>query len=288
MSAQLHLGNNYGFNVAVVGALGTHVQRFGIMVQGYAITDFAQINASFRVYNNFRNLGPKGEYAEFNAAVGLCLGYGQKTQDENLFISSISNQTSYKNSVAYSYNIWLNKIKTTQVTGIIALQFNHFSMISENDALAKRFLDRFRTGAFLLQYQNKDFQYSVNGTMWTGKMGSGVRNDTIFPEPGYINTENGVYPKLSHGILSAQIKYANEFGQYFQANAGIDAEQIRNVLQNKIVHDLPFFPKKWNKAQNLHFPMIDTKGEQYLYRKEQKIRKPKLFLNGYSSPNVFY
>ena len=288
MSAQLHLGNNYGFNVAVVGALGTHVQRFGIMVQGYAITDFAQINASFRVYNNFRNLGPKGEYAEFNAAVGLCLGYGQKTQDENLFISSISNQTSYKNSVAYSYNIWLNKIKTTQVTGIIALQFNHFSMISENDALAKRFLDRFRTGAFLLQYQNKDFQYSVNGTMWTGKMGSGVRNDTIFPEPGYINTENGVYPKLSHGILSAQIKYANEFGQYFQANAGIDAEQIRNVLQNKIVHDLPFFPKKWNKAQNLHFPMIDIKDEQYLYRKEQKIRKPKLFLNGYSSPNVFY
>jgi len=97
-----------------------------------------------------------------------------------------------------------------------------------------------------------------------------------------------VYPKLSHGLLSAQIKYANEFGQYFQVNTGVDADQIRNVLQNKVIHDLPFFPKKWNTAQNLHFPMIDTNGNQYLYRTEQKIRKPKLFLNGHASPNVFY
>ncbi len=288
MFSQLQLKKHYGFNVGFVSAIGTHVQRFGIVIQGYGVYDFAQINASFRVYDNFRNLGPRGEHTEFNAALGLCLGYGEKTRHRNLFMSSISNQTRYKNSVAYSYNIWRNKIKTSQVTGIIALQFNHFSIITENDLLAKPILDRFRTGAFLIQYQDKHFQYAINCTMWTGKMGAGVRNDTIFPKPGYLNTENGVYSNLSHGLLSAQVKWANHYGQYVQANVGVDAEQVRNVVQNKIIHDMPFIPKKCNKAQNLHIPMVDTTGNQFLYREEQGIKKPKLFLNGYTSPNVFY
>ncbi len=51
---------------------------------------------------------------------------------------------------------------------------------------------------------------------------------------------------------------------------------------------MPFIPKKWNKVENLHIPMIDREGNQYLYRKEQKIKKPKLFLNSYLSPNIFY
>lgn len=286
--SQLEIEKNFGFNVGFVGAFGTHVQRFGIVVQGYALYDFAQINASVRLYDNFKDLGPKGEHPELNAALGLCLGYGKKTTEQNWFMSSISNQTGYKNSVSYSYNIWLNTIKTSQVTGIIAFQFNHFSIIAENDLLAKPMLDRYRTGAFLVQYQDKCFQYAINCTMWTGKMGSGVRTDSLFPKSGYLCTADGCYSNVSHGLLSAQVKYANEYGQYLQANAGIDAEQVRNVVQNKLIHDLPFVPSKWNKAQNHHIPMIDTAGNQFLYHKGQKIRKPKLFLNGYTSPNVFY
>lgn len=285
---QLELNKNYGFNVGFIGAFGTHVQRFGVVVQGYAVYEFAQINASVRLYDNFKDLGPKGEHGEINAALGLCLGYGQKIKNENLFLNSVSNQTGYKNSVAYSYNIWYNKIRTSQVTGIVSLQFNHFSIITENDLLAKPILDRFRTGAFLLQYQDNNFQYAINCTMWTGKMGEAVKNDSLFPKPGYMNSVNGVYSNLSHGLLSAQVKYANEYGQYLQSNIGIDAEQVRNVVQNKIIHDMPFVPKKWNKVENLHIPMIDREGNQYLYRKEQKIKKPKLFFNSYTSPNIFY
>lgn len=285
---QLELNKNYGFNVGFIGAFGTHVQRFGIAIQGYAVYEFAQINASVRLYDNFKDLGPKGEHGEMNAALGLCLGYGQKIKHHNLFLSSISNQTGYKNSIAYSYNIWRNKIKTSQETGIISLQFNHFSIITENDLLAKPILDRFRTGAFLLQYQDEHFQYAINCTMWTGKMGESVKNDSLFPKPGYMNSVNGVYPNLSHGLLSAQIKYANEYGQYIQSNIGVDAEQVRNVVQNKIIHDMPFVPKKWKKVENLHIPMIDREGNQYLYRKEQEVKNPKLFFNSYTSPNIFY
>jgi hypothetical protein len=286
--SQLEIEKNFGFNLGFVGAFGTHVQRFGIVVQGYALYDFAQINASIRLYDNFKDLGTKGEHPELNAALGLCLGYGNKTKDQNWFMSSISNQTAYKNSISYSYNIWRNNIKTSQVTGIIAFQFNHFSIVAENDLLAKPMLDRYRTGAFLIQYQDKCFQYAINCTMWTGKMGVGIMTDSLFPKSGYLCTTDGCYSNLSHGLLSAQVKYANEYGQYLQANAGIDAEQVRNVVQNKIIHDMPFVPAKWNKAQNHHIPMIDSTGNQFLYHKDQKIRKPKLFLNGYTSPNVFY
>ncbi len=280
MLSQLQLEKHYGFNVGFVSAIGTHFQRFGIVFQGYGAYNFAQINASFRVYDNFRNLGPRGEHTEFNAALGFCIGYGTKTTEKNLFMSSISNQTGYKNSVAYSYNIWRNKVKTSQVTGIIAFQFNHFSIISENDILAKPILDRFRTGAMLLQYQTKDFQYAINATMWTGQLGNAVKNDSSFRGHGYINAEGGLYQNLSHGLLSAQVKWANEYGQYLQANVGMDSEKIRNALQNKALHDV--LPK------NYHMPMIDTAGNQYLYRPEQKIKKAKLYLNGYTSPNVFY
>jgi hypothetical protein len=286
--SQLELEKNFGFNIGFIAAFGTHTQRFGIVVQGYGVYNFTQINASFRLYDNFKDLGPKGEHPELNAALGLCLGYGKKTNEENLFLSSISNQTGYKNSVSYSYNVWRNTIKTSQVTGIISIQFNKFSIISENDLLAKPILDRFRTAAVLLQYQDKQFQYGINCTMWTGKMGNVVKTDSLFTAIGYVDTTNSVYGNISHGLLSAQCKFANEYGQYLQANIGIDAEQVRNGVQNKLIHDMPFIPKKWNKAQNVHIPMIDDQGNQYLYHTGQKIKKPSLFLNGYTSPNVFY
>lgn len=286
--AQFIQEKNYGFNVGVVSAFGTHTQRFGLVIQTYYVYNFTQINASFRIYGNFKDLGPKKEHAEMNAAIGLCLGYGKKTTDTNLFVSSISNQTGYKNSIAYSYNIWRNTINTSQVTGIVALQFNQFSIISENDLLAKPILDRFRTGAFLLQYQNKNFQYAINCTMWTGHYKKSIKNDSLFPYLGYMDARDGTYTNISHGLLSAQIKYASEYGQYIQTNIGVDAEQIRNVMQNRLIHDMPFIPKTWNKAQNLHIPMIDKEGNQYLYQKNQTVREPKIYFNGYSSPNIFY
>lgn len=286
--AQLIQQKNYGINLGVVSALGSHFNRFGFTLQTYVVYDFAQINASFRVYENYKNLGPKLSYTEFNGGLGLCLGYGAKHTEQNLFVSSLGNQTAYQNSIAYSYQFWKNDIATSQVTGQLAFQFNKITVITENDLLAKPILDRFRTGAVLIQYQDKNIQYALNCTMWTGKMGPGVKNDSLYPAIGYLSGVGGIYSTLSHGLLSAQIKTANNYGQYLQANLGVDADQVRHVLQNKLMHDMPFVPKKLNKAQNLHIPMIDDKGEQFLFREKQKVRKPKLFLNAFTSPTLFY
>ena len=121
IQAQFELNKNYGFQVGFVGALGTHVNRFGISFQGYYTHRFAQLNAGFKLYDNFKNLGPTGEHAEFNGFAGLCIAYGKTTTEQNIFLNAVSNQTGFNNSVAYSYNWWVNKKGTTQVTGIIAL-----------------------------------------------------------------------------------------------------------------------------------------------------------------------
>jgi Bacterial toxin 23 len=286
--AQLFSGSNWGFNIGAVSALGNRFQRIGLTFQGYYHDNFAQFNAEVRVYHNFKNLGPPRHYNELVTAAGLVVGYGKKNTEHNSFVSSVSNQTGYTNSVGYSYNVYFNRIKTTQQTGIIALQFNKVSIISENDIFARPILDRFRTGAILVQYQYKDIaQFAINCTLWTGKMGKEITNNKDFPYVGYLDTTGGVYTRYSHGLLSGQCKMNLDHGQTAQANIGIDAEQVRNFLQNRLVHDLTVALKK-GKPQNCHLPMLDTNGDQYLYRPGQEIKPAHFYWNVFTGAGSFY
>jgi|688.fasta_scaffold00769_42 hypothetical protein len=280
----------FGFNLGVNFALGTHFQRIGFNVNGFLVANHIQLNSEARLYFSFKNLGPSVIYPECVLSQGIVFGYGKKVGYFNPFINSISNQTYYNSSFSYSYNWYFNNIKTKQVTGIIAIQAGEFTLITENDILAKQVLDRFRTGAVLLQYQYEDYvQVAVNCTMWTGQMGKSTpiyKNEVFWK--CYMDTTNGIYNKFSHGLLSAQTKINVGFGQTIQFNAGIDAEQVRNAIQNNLIHDLKFIPKKWNKAKNCHIPMLDTNGNQYLYDKNQQIKKHKPYFNFFANPHLFY
>ncbi|MCW3076337.1 MAG: hypothetical protein JWO32_946 [Bacteroidetes bacterium] len=282
--------NTVGINVGANVAFGTHFQRFGLNFNFFYINKFFQANTEVRAYFSFKNLGPKFIYNELVLSQGIVLGYGKKQTFFNSFINSVSNQTSYSHSIGYAYNAYINKIKTAQRTGIIALQFGSVSLIVENDIFAKPLLDRFRTGAFLLQYQHRDiFQAAVNCTMWTGAMGKSVRhiNDNFIGNC-YMDTTGGTYARYSHGLLSAQFKYNIGLSQTVQANIGVDSEKVRNAMQNKLIHDVGFVPKSWFIRNNCHIPMIDDKGEQFIYKDGQKIKKPKLYWNVFSNPNLFY
>jgi len=279
-----------GVNIGANLALGTHFQRLGIVVNAYYVNDHVQANAETRFYFNLKNLGPDMVYNEAVTSLGLVAGFGQKNNFNNPFINSISNQTKYKYSVGYSYNAYWNKIKTSQRTGIIALQFDKISVITENDLLAPPSLDRFRTAAFLIQYQHdSSFQAAVTGTIWTGKMGFKTPStDPHFYFGCYMDTVGSVYPNYSHGLLSAQMKYNVGYSQNIQANVGMDSERIRNAVQNKIIHDMRFLPKKWIKNQNCHIPMLDDKGDQYMYQEGQKIKPATFYFNWFSNGAVFY
>lgn len=287
--AQLFRQQNFGFNIGAIFALGNKFQRIGYTLQTYYYSNFIQVNAEVRAYYNLKNLGSQKEYGEIVSSLGLVLGYGQKQTWHNPFLSPVSNQTKYQNSIGYSFNAYFNKVKTTQQTGTLAFQFGSFSVIADNDLLAKRILDRFRTGAFLLQYQYQDyFQAGLNCTMWTGQMGHAIRDDKDFPFIGYMDTTGGLYTNYSHGLLSAQFKGNIGLGQNLQANVGVDAQQVRNFMQNRLIHDMAFLPKKWFKRINCHIPMLDSADNQYLFRKEQRIKEPEFYWNVFSGASLFY
>jgi hypothetical protein len=280
-----NLGGNIGLNLA----FGTHFQRLGFNLNFFYVNQFFQANSEVRVYMNFKNLGPKKMYPELVLSQGVVFGYGYLQSYFNPFISSISNQTGHSNSIAYSYNAWFNKIKTKQQTGIAAFQFNRITVIAENDILARGYYDRFRTGGFLVQYQYENqFQAAVNCALWTGKMGRQVHDDKDFNAVCYMDTTGGIYTHYSHGLLSAQIKYNVGYSQNVQANVGVDAEQVRNAVQNKLIHDMVFIPRKWITLKNCHIPMLDDKGEQYLHKPGQQIKKVRPCLNLFSNANLFY
>jgi hypothetical protein len=282
--------SNFGINVGANIALGTHFQRMGITFNAYYVNSFFQANAETRFYVNVKNLGPAKVYGEAVTSFGLLVAYGDKQNYYNPFISIVSNQTGYKYSVAYAYNVYWNKINTAQRTGIISLQFNKISLVTENDLLAPPSLDKFRTAAAFIQYQHDSvFQVALNCTMWTGKMGFKTQHpDPHFYFSCYMDTTGNIYGNISHGLLSGQIKYNLGYGQNAQANLGVDAEQVRNLFQNKVIHDMRYLPKKWVKNKNCHIPMLDNKGEQYLYKEDQKIKPARLYFNLFSNQGLFY
>lgn len=287
--SQFVRAKNFGVSVGAVIAVGNRFHRMGLVLQGYYFYEIVQINAEARVYHSLRNLGPKFQYNEAVLSLGGVIAYGGKQNYYNPFLCSVSNQTKRRFSVGYSYNAYLNKIRTKQKTGTIALQFGEISLISENDLYAHPMLDRFRTGAFLIQYQYKNiFQAAVNCTMWTGKMGNQCRMDKEFPHVGYIDTTGGLYTNYSHGLLSAQFKLNAGMGQNAQLNLGVDAEQVRNAIQNRLIHDMIIIPRKWFTPINCHIPMLDENGNQYLYRKGQKIKRPNFYWNAFSNASLFY
>ncbi len=240
--------------------------------------------------NNNSHLRKKKVHNELVLSQGLVYAYGKRTRGENVFMSSVSNQTGYDHSFAYTYNAYFNKIRTSQQTGVLAMQFVDVFFIAENDLLARPALDRFRTGAFLLMYQYQNlYQFAMNCTMWTGQMGNRHNlNDSSAFSHCYMDSTGGKYTQFSHGILALQMKAALPFSQNVQISAGLDAEQIRNAVQNKVFHDMVMLPKKWRPKSNCHIPMIDTLGNPFLYQGGQKIKPEELYLNIFANPSVFY
>ena len=283
-TAQQYREGNFGINVGVVLALGTHFDRFGISLNSYYQKDAVQINSALKFYFNAKNLGPNQQYVEGVASLGVVYSYGAKDTNVNYFYTPISNQSPQKNSVGYAYNYYFNTIKTSQFTGTISIQVSDFNLIAENDIFAQPILDRFRTGAFLFQYRKDKFLYGINTTLFTGQMGQRVTDENYPFNHVYENTVGGKYTESSHGLLSAQVQYAGDYYQTYQGNIGVDSERIRHAIQNRLIHDML---SVW-KHINAHIPMLDIDGNQYLFKDGQKIKPMKFYFNGFSNPSIFY
>jgi hypothetical protein len=285
--AQQYQEGKLGINIGLVFSIGTHIDRFGGVVNAYYKRDQFQINSEFRVYFNAENLGPNQSSLETVLSLGAIYSYGASDSLTNDFFNPVSNQTQHLNSIGYAYRIYSNSLKTSQKTGLISIQINNFNLVAENDLFAQPKKDRYRTGAFLLNYSKDSYQIGINSTLFTGEMGERITDENYPFNHVYENTKGGTYTEFSHGLLSAQFKYVDEFHQTYQANAGIDSERVRHAIQNRLIHDILVLPKLTNNI-NAHVPMLDNKGEQYLFKEGQKVKPLKLYMNGFMNPSLFY
>lgn len=281
---------NFGINSGIQLSVGTHFNRIGAFINFYAGKNSIQANSEIRCYFNFKNLGPPKKYTELVLSQGIMYCFGAGDNKLNPFFSIVSNHSAYQNSIAYAYQAYFNKIGTKQQTGLLSIQTQAYNLIFQNDLLARPALDRFRTGAIVVQYNYKNQrQWSLNAAMWTGQMGhKHSTGATRIPSQCYMDTLGGTYTNVSHGLLYAQVKYNLDYAQIASASAGIDAEQIRNAIQNKVFHDQVFLPKAWRKYKNCHIPMLDSNNQVFLYQDQQRIKPARFYLNAGLNETVVY
>lgn len=206
-------------------------------------------------------------------------------------MTPVSNHTGKKFSLAYAYNYYFDTIGTSQPTGTLALQIDQLHFITENDILGFRGGDRYRTGAVLLTYQTEKEQFGLNTTLWTGNATKNTKKirGTAYPgRYGYMDLSRAHYGNLSHGILNLQYNRVLDRFQVIQIRLGIDAEQVRHVLQNRIMHDMYPIPDSWMPKKNLHVPMLDDKGQPYLFEPGQRLRPVRPYFALSMNPSLFY
>lgn len=271
-AAQLVAQPKYRFGFSILA--GTHVNRVGGFFEAsYNVDPFVFYNRT-AAYYAFQSLGPKISGLELQNQTGFNVGWGkeQKHFDTRLVRSPRTN------SIGYSYNIYLDNRKTSQVTGTINMQFNKILIAVENDIFAHGYYDRYRTGALRIGYADSNIYAGTQLILWTGQHSGKRIVDSTYPgQYGYMDLLNGRYGQYSSGIASAFIQYRAGKATA-SASGGVDAEQLRHLFQNKFLHDMLFIPKAWKKHPNAHIPMVSRDGKPYVYHFGQRVRPVKPYL----------
>jgi hypothetical protein len=293
LSAQWEWGNGFGGQVGISCAFGTHKNRIGVIAKAYYAGKGFQVNTQVGFWYYGTQVGSNKSTWEMQARLGALGAWGKTDSIVNPFVHELGNQTGRRFTAGYSYIWYWNTMKTSQGSGAIGFQWGPVTYILENDFLGFAFGDKYRTGAMGLYYRHRNTQFGIRNITWTGdpyapdmpKMITG----TDFPARyGYKDMSQAPFGDCSAGIVSVFVEHQFLTGKYIDASIGIDAEQIRNVVQNKWIHDSPILPLNWGKVGNPHIPMVCDDGSPYMYEEGQKIRPARFFMQFGYNGNGFY
>ena len=284
----LHGQEDWGGKVGLSIQLGSHIDRIGLMYQFYYFNNNIQLSQGSDVRFNLKNLGPKGSYAEFKIQIGL---QGQWLEGQNIkyLYNEFSNLSPYRNSAGYSFYVYLDNKGMSQTTGAIHANFDDFLFAIDNDALGLNQVDdKYRTGGFYVGYQVDSALYGIQSTLWTGKSSEGPRiDDEEYPSRfGYRDASGANYGMNSHGILSLRYDQILIHDQVARAELGIDAERIRHLIQNKLIHD--GISGRFVKSESPHYPMMAKDGSLFLFKENQKVKPAKLYFQLSANQFSFY
>lgn len=291
--AQFKPNEGAGGTIGLTFSLGSIQNSIGLIVKAYYFYEQFQFNFQTRWRYNFTTYGPPRLQSgqEVHTSYGLVFGWGQQTKkEEQLFLAPFGNQMQRLNSLGYAFNVYQDCIKTSQTSGTISFQANQFWLITENDALGDIAVDKFRTGSVWMAYRLENTILALNTRLWTGNSNrTPVIDNTKYPSQyGYREMSAATYGRFSHGILTLQVLHALPFGQIVGGEVGVDAERVRHFLQNRLMHDLYFVPKKWNPSKNPHVPMLDDDGLPYTFQRGQRLKRAKGVFHIGSNPSLFY
>lgn len=290
-SAQTFSGNGWGVSLGANLSLGTHKNRIGFSAQGYYGYRFFQINAALSGFFSLENWEHKKPSWELQTKTGLVLFSGNPKYERNPYLNITSQQFGKPLSLGYAYIYYWDSQHTSQESGAFGLQIYRFHVVHENDLFGGYGSDRYRTATLSIFYQNQMWKYGLNAILYTGSFNpnDGITHPEGFPSKFGVRSMNSSHlPNASVGVLAGEVQYVLPYGQVIGGQLGIDAEQIRNALQNKFIHDRGFWPNKWVKNGNPHIPMRTVDGQSYYYFENQKIRKPKPYVQFDVNPIGLY
>lgn len=284
MLGQIDWSNNFGGRIGATIQLGKPINRIGLVANIFYHYDFIEADLEWRGHYNFSNYGPPLKGWENQLTSGVTFAFGKKEVAEIPFALHFFQHTGRKFAINYALHFYKDQIETSQRTGTIALQFDRVHIVMENDAFGSfHGGDEFRTGAFSVFYQKENWLYELKTVLWTGMTsGEGTQTfkDTDYPcRFGYRDICGAKYGRFSHGILGGQVHRYLNYGQTVQVGIGVDSEWVRNFIQNKLIHDMYFFPTAWTNVQNLHIPMLDEEGNAFTYQVGQKIKSASWYLS---------
>ncbi len=280
--------------IGLILDFGNPVNRFGLVLQlGVLYQNDFQSNFEIKIYDQLSSFGPKNPGFESRLSLGLIYGYGRMEYLKNPFYSVEHNQLQRRHALGYIFHYYKDQTQTSQGTGSLVIGIGGFQIITENDILGNtKGLDQYRTGAVAVSYRRDEQLFTLKTILYTGQTRCSEMKrvqDSNYPARfGYKDNSRCQHADCSHGILAGSYAYGGLTKQSLKVDFGIDAEQIRNFVQNKLIHDMYFIPSFMNSAENPHIPMLDRNKNLFLYQENQQIRLPRFFYSLSANGALFY
>lgn len=270
---------------AFTADLGSQFQRGGLLLQFNHSRNRLEFVSGAELKYAFKGYGPQKGTTEVVFHLGAAFSHKNQILEQvdgRYLPFHFFRRNKDKFQYGYTFHYYLDQFETSQGTGTISLKFGDVYFITENDLIGNlKGKDQYRTGALGLFFTKNNLTIGTKSALWTGqtRCASMVREkESDYPARfGYKKVDGCKHSKFSHGLLSLEASYIFDDSLIPSVAFGRDDERIRNLIQNKFIHDMRFVPKKFNTAENPHLPMLDANGNQYLFRKNQEIKPGKWF-----------
>lgn len=240
-------------------SIGSHQHYYGIGAHaGLEYRSFLLTLGSDVSYR-LKDLGQRNRFLESRSYLGASMVTGKYTSVRDLELGALNNYFSRENSLGYAYIIYMDKAGTSQLSGAFRCEIKRHSLMLENDFFAGQGKDRFRTATLLYRYRELLWSGHLGVRLWTGEA-SGLQvkeMERLGRKQRYKDLSSNPFGKTSHGILYGGVQYALG-SQTLGVELGIDAEQVRNALQNQVAHAAVWHKRQASKA--VAYPMLDKLG----------------------------